>query len=142
MVRLMSGIYRRSNKYLPSIGDSKYIVPPKPAERLTVVAYPSDFPLTEITNVVAIVKNGEIQTKTSEFAMDLWWVQGFAQSQLVGNPNLTQISKAAAGDPIHELEKLVALHQSGTLTAQSAIPWQTILLWAIQELMTLLSQKP
>lgn len=96
-------------------------------------AYPSSLPVAEITTLVDIVKHGQVASRASEFALNLWWCQGFAQSQIIGVP-ISQAAPPANFDAVTALEALVAPGPA----AQLAIDWRAILKWALEELMKLL----
>lgn len=107
-----------------------------------MVAYPTDLPLAEIKNIVAIVRAGEIAAKKADFAHDVWIVQGYAQSRILGDPSISLISSQASKDcedPVALLEKIVA--SSNTVSAQglkdvlSNVDWATILQWAVKILL-------
>lgn len=51
------------------------------------VAYPQEFPLHCITEVVRIVRAGTIKDEAVDLASHLWNIQGYAQATLIGNPN-------------------------------------------------------
>jgi len=100
--------------------------------------YPVDFPLPELKNIINIVRNNEIAAKKEDFAHDVWWVQGYAQSKLVGAPPelVAQAAKAAKLEPVALLEKIVADHEA--VKAQGLvdnIPWKQFLAWALQQLL-------
>jgi len=108
--------------------------------------YPSELPIAEIKNVITIIKSGEATQKTAELAHDVWVIQGYAQSRIIGDPNfsLSQVTPLSATAETEEdlgvalLEKSVT--QSETIEAQnlnsvlSTIDWVTIMQWSIRVL--------
>lgn len=100
-------------------------------------SYPVEFPLAEITNVVNIARSGEVKSRLPEFAQDLWWVQGYAQSAVIGNPAVLD-SQDVESDPVVVLEKIAKDYESGALTAQGVLDWRVVLLWAIGEIQKLI----
>lgn len=92
--------------------------------------YPSSLPLSEIQSVVSIIRTGEVVSRKAALAHDLWILQGYAQSKIIGNPE-TNISAQSADDAFFILEKLADEQP----VAQASIDWTVILQWAIQMLL-------
>jgi hypothetical protein len=99
--------------------------------------YPADLPLDKVMEVVGIVKSGDIAKKRALIGYDLWLLQGYAQRSVLGDPDdpngaisLSAVAKPENFDAVAELEKI----GSGAVQAQGAVPWQAILMWALQEL--------
>lgn len=113
--------------------------------------YPQDLPIAQGLEIVSIIRNGELAAKKAVFAYNVWLLQGFAQKTLLGDPGtpastppgggvvLTPSAVPANFDAVGELEKLCLDAQSGAVTAQASVPWKQILLWALQELGTILA---
>lgn len=95
--------------------------------------YPSELPLAEIRNVVQIVREQKIAEKKADFAYNLWIIQGYAMSRMVGDPTISLISQAAEEDGLVVLEKLAA----DDVSAQGAINWVAVVKWALKMLLTL-----
>jgi len=103
-----------------------------------MVLYPADVPLSEIQNIVAIVRAGEIAAKKADFAHDVWVLQGYAQSRIIGSPDLIA-SASECEDPVTLLEKVAASSDSvaaqGLGDVMSGLGWKTILQWALKILL-------
>lgn len=104
-----------------------------------MVEYPREFPITEIRNVVSAVRSGTVKDNLSDFAHDLWVLQGYAQYSIIGEGGPTLSIQSAPEDvcAVEELEKLA--DSEGSISAQSAIPWELILQWALKKLLEELS---
>lgn len=103
---------------------------------MSAVQYPSDFPLDQIKSIVDAVRSGEIGENLDQLAYDIWVVQGYAQSALLGDPTTDGGGDGGGDDPgfvlmsapdkdaaIQALEALV----SDDPTPQVDIPWDLIL---------------
>jgi hypothetical protein len=104
--------------------------------------YPNSLPLAEIQSLISIVKGGQIVQDRAKFALDLWWVQGYAQRALLGLPEGSDMVMAQKADmtPLEVLELVAANAEDGQVLApQAAIPWQLLLSWALEELKKLLA---
>jgi hypothetical protein len=97
--------------------------------------YPVDFPMAEVSNVINIVRSGQLADKKEEFAHDAWWVQGYAQSQ-VFSLGILPFSVAPDVDPVEALE--MVMQAQSVPSPQGAVPWDQILFWAISELLKLI----
>jgi hypothetical protein len=105
-------------------------------------SYPVDLPAVEGLEIVSILRNGEVVSKKAKFAYNVWVLQGYAQKTLIGDPSsaavvgvvLTPSAVPTDFDVAAELEKLCA----GTIVAESVVPWQQILQWALTELIKLI----
>ena len=109
--------------------------------------YPADLPVLETRNVINIARSGEIASKKAEFAHDLWVVQGYAQSRLLGETSFNLSSQSAPEtccggnctsaqsvcDPLAEMEKVLA--QAEGISAQALIDWKAILKFAAEKLL-------
>jgi hypothetical protein len=96
------------------------------------MAYPSDFPLAEIQNVISIIRNGQMKEKFQDLAHDIWIVQGYAQGVIIGNPDIGfSLAAQADFDGVVALEQAINTQQSDMAT-QIAIPWDMILAWALE----------
>jgi len=108
-------------------------------------AYPKDFPLVEAKNVIDIVRSGDLLGQKEALAHDAWVVQGYVQSMLIGQAPSVLAAQAADLkndniEPLAALERVVADTESGSLSAQIAIPWKTILKYVIEILLSLLEE--
>lgn len=107
-----------------------------------MTAYPTDLPLAEIKSVIDIVRAGEIVSRKSDFAHDVWVVQGYAQRFVLGSPpdiSLAQAVSEECEDPVAQLEKVVASASDEASTQSlSDINWKAILQWAIKMLLQVL----
>jgi hypothetical protein len=101
--------------------------------------YPAQIPLSEIQAVVAIVRANQVIEKRATLAYNVWVIQGYAQSQIVGSPSSDSISTQAADDAFFTLEKVADAGDS--VTAQVAIDWSIILQWTLQILVDLYMKK-
>lgn len=113
--------------------------------------YPQDLPVAEGLEIVSIIRNNEIGTKKAKFGYDVWLLQGFLQKTLLGDPAVPAPLPNNGGivitpqvippsfDAVGSLEKLCLAHQAGTIDAQFAIPWKTILQWALTELSSIIA---
>jgi hypothetical protein len=94
--------------------------------------YPLTLPLDEAKNIVMYVTTGTILANLSDFAQDVWVVQGYAQGQILGNPDIKSYA-AADAEPdekgLAELQKAIASAED--TTAQGAINWLLILRWVV-----------
>lgn len=108
------------------------------------VQYPVDFPLDEIKSVIDMVRNRSIRDNVNDFAHAVWVIQGYAQRTLLGesSPNFAFAAQDAPGtDAITELEKVVSQAESGSVSAQMAVPWGMIIQWLIKELLVALADR-
>ena len=102
-----------------------------------MTSYPSDLPLSEIKDIITIIRAGEISAKKAEFVHSLWVVQGYAQSCIVGSPTVVTI-QAGEEDPVTLLEKAITTAENNQLTAQgfkeilSKIDWAIVLQWVVK----------
>jgi hypothetical protein len=102
--------------------------------------YPDEFPVAEITEVIEIVRNGQIEERKKELANDLWHIQGYIQGILIGHPELAEAMSAQADfDAVAELEKLVEAHKNNVVLTQAAVPWLLLLKWAVKLLNEILN---
>ena len=113
-----------------------------------MIQYPSSFPIGEIKNVIDIVRNGQIKDKVKEFAHDVWVIQGYSQSALLGSPatEFALISAPENFDALVELEKIAAAYDASATSAapQSAISdavWKFIAKWAMEQLLAILEKQ-
>ena len=114
-------------------------------------SYPANFPLEEVRSVLSIVKSQQIAANKERFAHDLWVIQGFAMSKILGEPNFSLSSQSAQSESLKdsiqlpsvpndispltadefvsalgELEK--SLDQAeGRVAAQGLVDWKSIL---------------
>jgi hypothetical protein len=69
---------------------------------MPLVEYPKEFPLSEIQNVIRIVRQGKIVEEKERFAFDAWQVQGYVQGVALGPP------QAFLPEHRHEVKELKA----------------------------------
>lgn len=105
-------------------------------------AYPTAFPVVELTSIINTVKSGSIKENIKPFAQDLWWVQGYVQSVLIGTPPLvlTQESRDLSTEQaVAILEQFVADQNGAEASAQALNPALYLLLkFALEQLMAIL----
>ncbi len=107
-------------------------------------AYPPQFPLDSIQFVIAAVRENTIKNDLPTFLLHAWWVQGYAQNAI-----LSRISTQAVGEepempdiePIVMLELVAAAHTPDAVTAQSLIPWEMLLQWAVAEILKQIKER-
>lgn len=109
-----------------------------------MLAYPKEFPITSITSIISSFKAGTAKDHIPRIAQELWELQGYCQAQILGSDPTASATLTAQAvqefDGIAVLEKLAADHQAGVVTAQSAIDWTSLVIWAIQEALKLWQQ--
>ncbi len=99
--------------------------------KLVKSKYPIMLPLDEAKNIVMYVTTGTILQNLPDFMHDVWVVQGYAQGQLLGNPDLkSYTAENATNDGLVELQK--AISSAEDPSAQGAINWLLILQWVIE----------
>ncbi len=71
---------------------------------MSTPVYPSDFPTVQLQAIIGYVTHQNISL--AEVALDAWWVQGYAQQQLLGSPAPVPKPLEAAMHPlaVHEAE--------------------------------------
>lgn len=99
------------------------------------MSYPTSIPFSEIKTILEIVKSGNIKAGATSLAYNAWIVQGYAQSCVFGDPSML-LSRQSAADPVDVLEKLAA--SEGQVEAQLSIPWDVILKYTAQLVLTAL----
>ena len=99
------------------------------------MSYPSSVPFSEIKTVLDIARSGNIKDNAASLAYNAWIVQGYAQKMVFGEPMML-LSAQSAADPIEVLEKLAA--SEGQMEAQVSIPWDVIIKYAAQLVVTAL----
>lgn len=115
-------------------------------ERNGSMAYPSDFPLMDVKNIITTVKGGTFKEDIQEFAKSVWNVQGYAQLHLIGEPGSNPVpvpQTALAGTPedaIAALEQLVESHENSEVSAQDLSEWAWMITWAMEQLITLIKE--
>lgn len=100
--------------------------------------YPTTFPLEEAKHVITAIRAGTVGSELATLAKDVWTIQGYAMSMLIGNPVSSQ---AVEVDPVAALEKVVASHENGA-TAQAVINWSQVAQWAANLLIQWLLMSP
>jgi len=118
---------------------------------IDTVAYPGSFPFDSLKSVITILKGDDVIAHKAELAKHIWLIQGYAQSQLLGDPSgLSVIGALAAeppGDPLLTvLENVAAAHEasySAELPTKSSLPLplEFLLQWALKELLSLLAEE-
>jgi hypothetical protein len=110
------------------------------------MTYPSDFPLTDVKNIVTTAKAGTFKEDLQQFAKSIWNVQGYAQLHLIGEPGSdpapapqTALAKTPE-DAIAALEQLVESHENGEVSAQDLSEWAWMITWAMEQLITLIKE--
>lgn len=95
-------------------------------------SYPEDWPVVDIRTLWEIVRSGDMAARKQELALSAWVVQGYAQSQLIGNPgdNTGPIWSTEA-TPEHVLESMVI--SEGIEAAK--IPWAVILKFLLEKIL-------
>lgn len=121
-----------------------------------MAAYPKDFPLAESIELVSIIRQKQVKAKLPVFGRDLWTLQGFAMRSTLGDPDeptttpVPPPTESGGGfsifsvkpdefDGIVALEKLNTNYSAGDIQKEFVIPWQLILKWALEELVTLVA---
>jgi hypothetical protein len=110
-----------------------------------MAAYPTEMPLFELRQVLQIVRSGEIAAQKSEFAKNLWWIQGYAQKLVLGDGvvSMQSVGEALPADtkPEEVLEKLISSGESG-IVSQSLNPmWMWLIGYAAQMLADYLNNR-
>lgn len=102
------------------------------------MSYPAGFPVAELTNILGILKAGTVKENVKEFAHDLWWCQGFAQSLIIGAPVLVlsqEMRHLTLDETVTQLEKLLNQQGADDASAQALNPlFYMLLKFAIEEL--------
>ena len=94
--------------------------------------YPDSLPLTEIRNVLDIVKSGDIKGRVQDLMHDAWVLQGYLQKQMIGSPSNLLLARQSSEDPIAVLENAVVQAETNELTAQISVPWSIVLPWLLK----------
>ena len=107
-------------------------------------AYPTAFPVAELTSIISTLKSGTVKENVKQFAEDIWWVQGYCQSVLIGTSPLvlTQESRDLSTEAtVAVLEQLLAAQSEAEASAQALNPAMYLLLkFAFEQLMALLKE--
>ena len=94
--------------------------------------YPESLPLTEIKNVLDIVKTGDIKGRVQDLMHNAWVLQGYLQKQMIGNPSNLLLAKQSSEDPVAVLENVISQADSSELVAQISVPWSIVLPWLLK----------
>jgi|APCry1669188970_1035186.scaffolds.fasta_scaffold70358_2 hypothetical protein len=94
--------------------------------------YPESLPLTEIKNILDIVKTGDIKGKVQDLMHNAWVLQGYLQKQMIGNPSNLLLAKQSSEDPVAVLENVINQADSSELVAQISVPWSIVLPWLLK----------
>lgn len=124
------------------------------------VSYPGEFPFNSVKEIVRIINGKSLSQERAAFGKHIWTVQGYAQSQLLGDPdtempNLLDDGKVA--DPVvNMLEEILNAHErkSSSPSPQALVesgapmvkmslpaPMAMLLKWSVSQLMVLLEQE-
>lgn len=110
------------------------------------VSYPSSFPLECITDLITIVRNGELVTHRAEVGLHGWNIAGFALSMIVGNPE----GPFAALEPDEEAELATKVEElyaefpdsprfdSPAAVGARKVNWKALLEFALKYLLPLI----
>lgn len=111
------------------------------------MTYPSDFPLTDVKNIVTTAKAGTFKEDLKQFSKSVWNVQGYAQLHLIGEPGDDPVVPAPQAalvgtpeDAIAALEQLVESHENGDVSAQDLSEWAWMITWAMEQLLSLIKE--
>lgn len=96
--------------------------------------YPQTIPSESIKNVISIIRSGEIADKKAELLHDLWYVQGYIQSVVFGDPGVVSTQSVADFEAVATLEKLI----SEDPQAHGLIPWELLLNWIVNYIIEVL----
>jgi len=115
--------------------------------------YPTEFPLSIGLEVISLIKNRQLRSNRAKLAHHLWVLQGYAQLNLIGDPNVAILASAAepeaisntsdvfvfnaSPDPVSILQRACDAQSPDNITSQIDIPWAQLLQWAISELLKL-----
>jgi hypothetical protein len=103
-----------------------------------MAAYPTELPLYELRQVLAILQSGDIGGQKAEFAKNLWWVQGYAQKTFLGDGAIAKSAAPAEvtdAGAVEAVQKLIEQAESGA-TAQGLSPfWVYLLAYAAEKLL-------
>ncbi len=112
--------------------------------------YPRDFPLSTGLEVISLIKSGQLKANRAKLAHSLWVLQGFAQLNIIGDPNVDVIPSSAEAapvvtsdvfifsakdDPLDVLQRVCDSQSPENVSKQIDIPWAQLLQWAISELL-------
>ena len=125
-------------------------------------SYPDSFPYTSVSEVVRIVKSGDLASEKAAFGKHIWVVQGYAQSMLLGDPdkakagldfNVIGVKGEQKDIVIDLLDSLLKQHDQvgpqaletetdqGLVKCSAGVPMAAILKWSVGQLLTLLEQE-
>lgn len=103
------------------------------------VAYPDNVPFDSVREVVRIVKDGKVADERAAFGQHLWIVQGYVQSQVLGDGAAQQPNVVGAASPapkLLEAEAVQYLETIGNFNPQFAaglnIPWKQLLSYLLK----------
>ena len=119
------------------------------ARKNKMLAYPETLPLTCVQNVIAILKNRNIDENKSEFAHCVWNVQGYLQKVLFGDPALHGACPEDCDDcevTTEEWEDLASqmrMYQDDTFGSAeaTALPWAAIIQMILPLILEFLKKK-
>lgn len=114
-----------------------------------MATYPTDFPLTELGKLLTIITEGTIKERWSEFALNTWWAQGYAQKIFIGyqcNPQAQSLETIINGetDPVKLIQRVINEYTEdpNRVNAQSySFIWGIILQFALEKLFELIKDK-
>lgn len=103
------------------------------------VSYPDSVPFDSVREVARIVKDHGLASEKAAFGQHLWIVQGYVQSQVLGDgaadqPNV--VGAAAPAPKLLEAEAVQYLETIGNFRPDLAgafnIPWKPLLAWLLK----------
>lgn len=103
------------------------------------VNYPDSVPFDSVREVVRIVKDGKIVAEKAAFGQHLWIVQGYVQSQALGDGAVDQPNVVGTAAPVSKLLEAEAVQYLETignfrpdLAGAFNIPWKPLLAWLLK----------
>lgn len=112
------------------------------------VSYPSSFPLECITDLITIVRNGELVTHRAEVGLHGWNIAGFALSMILGNPEgpFTALAPNEEAELAGKVGELYAAFPDATQYdaanfGAGKVNWKALLEFALKYLLPLILEK-
>lgn len=96
-----------------------------------MAAYPTELPLFELRSVLSIIQSGEIGAQKSEFAKNLWWIQGYAQKMILGEGQSLQSAAPVSVTDAQAAEAIQKAIDSAESTEACAQGLNSIWLWIL-----------
>lgn len=99
-------------------------------------SYPKELPLTEIQDIVKLVRSGTAGPNKDKFAKDVWIVTGYVLGQTVGETVDSRVMGAAnkhnsphsIAECCDHLDDLIGQHNSQVMGA-AKLDWSTIMVF-------------